>query len=409
MRVPEFRAGDSPTLGVELELQLVDASTMALQDGIDGLLAELPPALGDSVDREFHACCVEIRTDVCRNVDEIRRDLKTKLPWVAGAAARRGLLLAWGGTHPFSHWREQRVTSEPRYLALAEYYRETLLRQVTFGLHVHVGVESGEAAIRACDRIRAYLPILLALSSNSPFWCGRSTGLASHRIEVMGSLAAAGIPPRMRSWADYLELVERLNAAGFIESPKDLWWDVRPSPVHGTVEVRICDMPLGLEPVLGLTALIQCLVHRLSGEQPRGLTCLDGSPEPGAVEERARHMVLQQNRWQASRHGLDALLIAPDRWSKAPARVLARELIDHVLDTGRELGCEEYLQNLRGRTRGITGARAQLAVFERSGSLQEVVRLLTRADSSGHRGPSLSPLLIDSRALLDRLEMETRT
>ncbi len=259
-----FRGGHLPTVGVELELQLVDASTLALRPGIDAIFAELPVELASSVRREFHTCCVEIATEVCTSVDQVRQDLKAKLRWVAGAAAQRGLLLAWGGSHPFSHWKDQVVTSDPRYQALAESYQETLRRQLTFGLHVHVGVESGEVAVQVCDRIRDHLPVLLALSANSPFWCGRATGLHSHRIEVMASLPVAGIPPWMGGWNSYTKLVEDMVACGMIESPKDLWWDVRPSPAHGTVEVRICDMPLGLEAVLGLTALVQCLVHFLA-------------------------------------------------------------------------------------------------------------------------------------------------
>ena len=173
---------------------------------------------------------MEVATDVCASVDEVRRDLKAKLLWVAGAAAQRGLLLAWGGTHPFSHWKDQEITSDPRYRALADAFQETLRRQLTFGLHVHVGVESAESAIKVCDQIRDYLPVLLALSANSPFWCGRATGLQSHRIEVMGSLPFGGIPPRLNDWDSYCHLVSQLAACALIESPKDLWWDVRPSP-----------------------------------------------------------------------------------------------------------------------------------------------------------------------------------
>jgi carboxylate-amine ligase len=399
----QFRASSLPTLGVDLELQLVDASTMMLRCGVDTLLAVLPSALVGSVKREFHSCCVEVSTDVCRTVDEVRRDLKAKLRRVASAAARRGLLLAWGGTHPFSHWKDQVVASEPRYRALADSYQETLLRQLTFGLHVHVGVSSGDAAILACDRIRDYLPVLLALSANSPYWCGRATGLQSHRVEVMGSLPNAGIPPRLGSWQSYFDLLEHLADCGFIETPRDLWWDVRPSPVHGTVEVRVCDMPLGLEMVLGLTSLIQCLVHALS----RG-DDLPGSRNPasqdGQDSDRSAHqLILVQNRWLASRHGLNALLVDPYTRDKAPARVLARGLIDHQMDVARHLGCADSLRSLRAKTWGPTGALTQVSTHSRTGSLREVVRLMARADSSGLRHPSLLPSL-DHEPFMGRYE-----
>ena len=399
----QFRSSSRPTLGVELELQLVDASTMMLRCGVDSLLAELPSALAGSVKREFHSCCVEVSTDVCGTVDEVRRDLKTKLRRVASAAAHRGLLLAWGGTHPFSHWKDQAVASEPRYRALADSYQETLLRQLTFGLHVHVGVPSGDAAIRACDRIRDYLPVLLALSANSPYWCGRATGLQSHRIDVMGSLPSAGIPPRLGNWQSYLDLLKQLADCGLIETPKDLWWDVRPSPVHGTVEVRICDMPLGLEMVLGLTSLIQCLVYTLSrGDDLPGSRA--ATSQDGRDSDRSSHqLILERNRWLASRHGLDAPLVDPYARGKAPARVLARGLIDHLSDVAQELDCALSLRSLRAKTWGPTGAVSQVLTHSRTGNLREVVRLMTRADSSGLRHPSLV-MSLDHEPLMGRYE-----
>ncbi|WP_165234947.1 carboxylate-amine ligase [Aquisphaera insulae] len=385
-----FQGSPSSTLGVEIELQLIDAGTLGLR-GVDvkSLTEGLPPAIAGSVRGEFHACCVEVATGICRDVDEVRRDLKEKLRWVSGAAAARGLMLAWGGTHPFSDWKDQAITDDPRYRALAESYRETLLRQLTFGLHVHVGVESGDAAVRACDRIREYLPVLLALSANSPFWCGRATGLQSHRMEIMGSLPAAGIPPYLGTWEAFGNLVDHLTGAGLIGSFKDLWWDVRPSPAHGTLEVRICDVPLGLDAVLGLTALIQCLVHTLA----RG----EGIPEAEVRRDRdVEHLTaatLQQDRWLAARHGLDAMLVHPRTAARTRARALARELIEGFMPVASELGCSDHLDRLRARARGATGAAAQLSTFGRTGSLREVVRLTTRADSSGHWHPSLSPML----------------
>ena len=380
-----------PSVGVELELQLVDVSTLALRSGIDAIFAELPAELSSSVRREFHACCVELASGICTSVDEVRRDLKAKLLWVAGAAAQRGLLLAWGGTHPFSHWKEQEISSDPRYRILAESFQESLRRQLTFGLHVHVGVESADVAIKTCDQIRDHLPVLLALSANSPFWCGRATGLQAHRIEVMGSLPVGGIPPFLGNWNSYEWLVNELTTCELIESTKDLWWDVRPSPAHGTVEVRICDMPLGLESVLGLTALIQCLVQYLAQGRARAKEP-DLRPED-ATADQARFMILQQNRWLAARYGLDAMLIDGSTRDKAPARVLARDLIHCLIPIGRELDCAEHLQNLRVKTRRSNGAMTQLATYARTNNLEDIVRLMTRVDSSGTRPPSLTPLL----------------
>ncbi len=184
--------------------------------------------------------------------------------------------------------------------------------------------------------------------------------------------------------------MKELTTCELIESTKDLWWDVRPSPVHGTVEVRICDMPLGLESVLGLTALIQCLVHYLArGEAVERQS--DFRPEDTTLDQ-VRSMILWQNRWLAARYGLDAMLIDGFTRRKAPARVLARELIHRLIPIGRELGCAEHLQNLRVKTRRSNGAMTQLATYARTNNLEDVVRLMTRVDSSGTRPPSLPPL-----------------
>jgi carboxylate-amine ligase len=395
-----FASSDLGTVGVELELQLVESSTLALQCGIDGVLEGLSPALLTSVRRELHGCCVEIATDVCRSVDEVRHDLTAKLRSVGDAAAKRGLLLGWGGTHPFSYWKDQEITEVPRYRALAKLYGETLLRQVTFGLHVHVGVVSGDAAIRTCDRMHDHLPLLLALSANSPYWCGRATGLQSKRIEVMSSLPTRGVPPSLGDWDSYLKLVRQLMTHRIIASLKDLWWDVRPSPTNGTVEVRICDMPLGLETVLGLTALIQCLVFVLSSEKATEIA--RRTSDSVANEDPCHALTLRQNRWLASRFGLDAILVHPLAPQQAPAGVLARAMIDRLIDVGQELGCSDYLQNLKTRSRGPNGALAQMTIYSRTNRLEEVARLMTQAESSVDWHPSFPPLAHD-RQVLDPL------
>src|SRR4051794_10509643 len=192
MSVDPFRGGARPTLGVELELQLVDPRTFELVAAADAVIASVPDAIRESVKPEFYPSCVEINTGICPNVESVGHDLGPKLAAVAEVAARPGARLAWGGTHPFAHWLDQPITPDPRYLDLANLLRETLCRQLTFGLHVHVGVPDGDAAVRACNGIAEHLPALLALSANSPFWCGRPTGLQSHRVEVMGASPTGG-------------------------------------------------------------------------------------------------------------------------------------------------------------------------------------------------------------------------
>lgn len=197
MNIESFRGSAGPSLGVELEFQIVDAESLALTGAADKVIESIPESAPEFIGPEFFRCCVEINTGVCRDVDEVDRDLSATISATNAAARQHGVLLAWGGTHPFSHWRDQPVVPDPRYLELAGHYGETLCRQLTFGMHVHVGVPDGDAAVHVSNRMSEHLPALLAISANSPFWCGRATGLHSHRVEVMNASPTGGLP---RPW-----------------------------------------------------------------------------------------------------------------------------------------------------------------------------------------------------------------
>ncbi len=361
-----FRRNGWPTLGVEIELQLVNARSMALRSAIAEVLSELPPELHESVKPEFMQCYVEINTGVCRTVDEVEADLASKVRAVEQAADRRGVRLFWAATHPFSCWRDQEITPNERYYKLANWLQETVVRPVTFGLHVHVGVESGDKAIRVGHRIQRYLPILLAMSANSPFWHGRSTGHHAHRIEVLEGFPTGGMMPALGSWAEYRELVDRMKAAGFIDSHRELWWDVRPNAENGTIEVRICDMPADLRDVLGLTAMIQCLVRSLSDEIDRNIP----TPEP-------HPLMIRQNRWRACRFGLDAELVNPNTMEALPARRAAEVLIRRLGKLSGFLGCRQHLGHALVMTALPTGSEHQIAVYEDVGDLAEMVRRMS--------------------------------
>lgn len=358
-----FHRNDWPTLGVEIELQLVDAETMALRSAFGRIASSLPGGLRDGLQPEFMQCCAEIVTGVCRTVADVEADLTAKILAVEEAAAREGVRLFWAGTHPFSGWRAQQITPDARYHKLAAMLQDSLVRSLTFGLHVHVGVESGDAAIQAISRIRRELPLLLALSANSPFWNGRWTGHHAHRIEVQASLPTGGLPPRIHSWYEYLELVDRLRAGGFIETPKELWWEVRPNAAFGTVEVRICDMPPDLPSVLALTALIQCLVHRASRD------C-----EPDSAEHEIEALFVQQNRWRACRYGLGAQFVEPMTLDVIPARKAIEKLIGLLRADAAQLGCERWLEHALDMAWRPGGSERQLDLFERTDDMADVVR-----------------------------------
>lgn len=363
MSLYKFVTNDRPSLGVEIELNLVDARTMALRSAIGDLLAAIPAEEQAAIKPELLQCYLEINTGVCRDVEQVGSDLAAKIDVVRQAAANNGLKIYWSGTHPFSKWQDQDVTPNDRYLALIDLLQETARRLVTFGLHVHVGVDSGDKAIMICDRIMQYLPVLLALSANSPFWQARDTGLHSQRVKVMETLPTAGLPPLMRNWSEYTWLLNHMVQTGFIKTIREIWWDVRPHHNFGTVEVRICDMPPTLRHVLGLTALIQCLVFDLSQEIDRGTYQYDCHP-----------FMVRQNKWRACRYGMEAALVDPNTFQSIPARKVVHSLVDRLAEHAEELGCARYLQDVHHLAEEPTGASRQIETYRQTGDLAEVVR-----------------------------------
>ncbi len=369
----EFRHNDRPTVGIELELGLVDAETMALASAYGLVNAQLTAdghqdADGTQYKPELMQCVLEINTDVCESIGEADRDLTRKLQIVQSAADSLGLRLWWGATHPFSQWGDQRITPDDRYLQLVSLLQDMARRLVTFGLHVHVGVDSGDKAVMICDRIMRHLPTLLALSVSSPFWEGRNTGLHSHRSKIMEGLPTAGLPTLMRNWSEYVWLVNHMVDTGFINTIREIWWDVRPHHKFGTVEVRICDMPANLEDTLAIAALVQCLVKYLSDEIDQGTYQHDSHP-----------MMVQQNKWRAARFGNRAILVDTDTYQTAPVGKVVDEMVAKLRPTAVELCCENYLERCVNLSREPSAAQRQLDILEETGDPREVVRRLTDA------------------------------
>jgi glutamate---cysteine ligase / carboxylate-amine ligase len=363
----EFRTNDWPTLGVELELQLVDGETFALTNKADTVLANLSPEFRQFCKPEFMQSYVELNSGVCWTLSELGQDLIEKLVALQRAARGAGVRLFWSGTHPFSRWQEQQITPDARYVELAQLMRETVIRPVTFGMHVHVGVPSGDHAIEVMNRLTEYLPLFLAISANSPFWQGRITGHHSHRIELLEALPNGGLPPTCESWDDYLGLVARAKRTGCIQTPKELWWDIRPSAEYGTIEVRICDMPPDLLGVLALASLMQCLV-RETVTQPGG----------SAADREYDPLLFKQNRWRACRFGMDADFINLDTLRAEPARRTAVQLAQRLKRQAAELECSKYLQLIERLAYWPTGAQCQHGLFARTGDYAAVVRSLVK-------------------------------
>jgi carboxylate-amine ligase len=378
----EFTRNERPTVGIELELGLLDAETLALSSSY-GLLSARLTADGhmdedsSNFKPELMQCVLEINTAVCATIADAERDLRGKIAIVENACDALGLRLWWGATHPFSSWEEQRITPDARYLNLVNLLQEMARRLVTFGLHVHVGVDSGDKAVMICDRIMRHLPTLLALSVSSPFWEGRKTGLHSHRSKVMEGLPTAGLPTLMRNWSEYVWLVNHMIDTGFINTIREIWWDVRPHHHFGTVEVRVCDMPGSLADTLAIAALVQCLVKALSDEIDQGTYQHDSHP-----------MMVQQNKWRAARFGNQAKLVDTNTYRVATVAATVERLAEMLQPTAAELGCESYLNHCVTMAGNPSAAQRQVDLLAETNDSREMVRLLTegaRASGEGLR------------------------
>jgi glutamate---cysteine ligase / carboxylate-amine ligase len=327
------------------------------------------PELGDRVQPELYRSQVEMNTPVCATLGEVRDAVRRGRRALAEAAEGEGLRLAAAGTHPFSHWGDQTVTEKTRYRNLAQDYRQVFREQVVFGCHVHVGIQDREAAIQTMNRVRPWLPVLLALSANSPYWLGADTGYASYRTEVWNRWPMAGMPQAFASRAEYDRLVETLMATGSVREPTKLYWDVRPSARQETLEFRVADVCMGVDEAVMVTGLARALA----------LVCHDaaarGEPDPPPRPE-----LLRAAKWRAARHGLDADLVDAAAGRARPAAEMVRLFLDRVrpgLEAGGDL--EEVTELVEATVARGTGAARQRAVFERTGSLEAVVDLVVEA------------------------------
>jgi carboxylate-amine ligase len=364
MEIP-FNASPCASLGVEVELSIVDRETRELVNAASALFDELgrgPDEEHPKAKHELFECTVEIITDVCTTVGQARNDLETTLAEVRGVAGRRGLALISSGTHPFSHWSGLRISPPPRYSQLVERIQWPARRLAIHGVHYHVGVRSGEKAIAIANSLAFHLPIFLALSASSPYWHGLDTGMASSRTKIFEGLPTAGLPPQLDDYDDFQAFMETLIAANAIESVREVWWDVRPHPTFGTVELRMCDAMASLGEVAAVAALAQCLVHYLDGHLDEGRRLLG-----------ARDWVIRENKWLAARYGLDAEVIVDDRSTLRPVRDVIDELLVELTPTAKELGCADELHEVRTILDVGAGYVRQRRVVDRGGSLVEVV------------------------------------
>lgn len=351
------------TIGIEEELMILDAESLDLAQRVEDLLGAVPADYDGQVKPELMASVLEIATTPCGGVDEAGRQLAELRGVVAGLARERGLAMGAGGTHPTGRWEDQVIVDRPRYRELVGNLGYLARRELIFGTHVHVAIEGADRAIYVADGIRRYLPLLLALSTNSPFWRGHVTGMMSSRVPVFRAFPREGIPPHYGTWEIYSHRVGQMVRSGAIEDYTFLWWDVRAHPRLGTVETRVCDQQTSLENTLALAALIASLARRLS--------TLYDEDEP-LVEYPSE--LIDDNKVRAALRGMEGELVDFRAGHHVPAPELAKRLLEELAGDALALGCADTFEVVWRILREGTGARRQLATWERTQDHREVVR-----------------------------------
>ncbi|MEI4272333.1 glutamate--cysteine ligase [Klenkia sp. LSe6-5] len=365
MQIP-FSSSERASLGVEWELQLVDRETRQLTSGANEILAELTPEGLEEHPKAKHELLqstVEIITGVCTTVAEAKADLAGTLAEVVEAADRRGLGVLCAGTHPITDWQTQDISPKERYAQLVEKMQWLARRLQIFGVHVHVGVRSPDKIIPIVNALTQYVPHFLALSASSPYWVGADTGLASARSKVFEGMPTAGLPYQLSGWDGFEDYMETLISTHAIESVREVWWDIRPHPDFGTVELRICDGLPTLDEIGAVAAMSQCLVERFDREIDRGYTL----PVPPS-------WVLRENKWRAARYGLDAEVIVDERGTVRPVREALADLVEELMPIAKRLDCAAELGDvLRILEVGGSYERQRAVAAAHEGRLEPVV------------------------------------
>ena len=353
----------SLTIGIEEEYQTIDPETRDLRSHIEAELIDKGRLLlQECVKAEMHQSVVEVGTTICHNIKEAKTELRKLRRGIIGLARENGLAVGAAGTHPFSDWRKQKIYPDERYHTIVEDMKVVARANLIFGLHVHIGFEDRETAIHIMNAARYFLPHILALSTNSPFWIGDDTGLKSYRCKVFDKFPRTNIPDYFQSWGEYQSFVNLLVETNCIDNAKKIWWDIRPHPNFPTLEFRVCDIPMRLDETIAIAALIQATVAKLyklhSANQGFRLY---------------RRILLMENKWRALRYGLDGKMIDFGKRCEVPVRDLIYEYLHFVEDVVDELGSREELNYIYKILENGTGADRQLKVFRETGDLKKVV------------------------------------
>ena len=367
------------TIGVEEEFQIIDPATLELRSHVLQLVSEASPDIIEQVKHEMHQSIVETGSKICDSVAELRIEMHRTRGELVAAAERAGLQVAAAGTHPFSSWIDQVISPGERYENIVEELQQLARSLLIFGMHIHVAMPDKQTTIDMMNMVRYFLPHLLALSTSSPFWMGRNTGLKSFRTTVFRRFPRTGVPELFESWSAYENFVNLLVKLNSIDNGKKIWWDVRPHPTFGTLEFRMCDVATKVEEAVAIAAVTQAIVvklHRLyTGNMGFRLY---------------RRALIEENKWRAARYGIEGKLIDFGKEAEVPMRDLAAELLEFIDDVVDDLGSRSACEYVNTILREGTSAERQLRVYQETGDLKAVVRHLVEETRGGVIQPRAS-------------------
>ncbi|MBK9247026.1 MAG: carboxylate-amine ligase [Ignavibacteria bacterium] len=361
------------TLGIEEEYMMIDPETFDLKSHINmELLSKGRTLLHEHIKPEMHGSMLEIGTSVCQNAREAKFELTKMRSIIWQLARQNGLLVGAASTHPFARWQDQEIYPDERYRVLVEDMQMLARSLLIFGMHIHIGIENRELQVQIMNEMRYFLPHILAITTNSPFWMGQNTGLKSYRSKVFERFPRTNLPDEFSSWAEYEGYVNFLIKTGCIDNPKKIWWDIRPHPFFPTLEIRICDLPMRVDETVAIAALCQALAKKLYTLYKKNLSF-----------RRYSRALIMENKWRAVRYGLEGKLIDFGKQKELPAKVLVRELLEFVDDVVDELGSRKEIEYIYQILEMGSGADRQLRVYEQTKSYEKVVEYIHSETTMG--------------------------
>jgi glutamate---cysteine ligase / carboxylate-amine ligase len=374
--IPQMKE-DLFTLGIEEEFQIIDPETRELRSHIQQILDDGKMMLKERLKAEMHQSVVELGTEICRDTAHAREQVVQLRSELAALAARAGLKIASAGTHPFSHWMDQPITVDERYATIVKDMQQIARANLIFGLHVHVGIPDREEGIDVMNQARYFLPHIYALSVNSPFWLGQNTGLKAYRQMIFERFPRTGIPDPFESLSEYEDYLQLLVATGCIDNAKKIWWDIRLHPFFNTLEFRICDAQSRVDDTIALAAVMQAVVFKLHKLRRQNVTF-----------RMYRRRLIDENRWRASRYGIDGKLIDFGRKCEIDERQLLHEMLEFIAPEVEELGSQREIVHIEKIIREGTGADRQLRVYEQTNDIKAVVDHIVKETYEGLKLPA---------------------